>query len=75
MGGRESEQFIVAMKAGNQPEGPAGAKGLLEHGVVGRIGHGNSRSRIGLNETTTNSNAGQEVPGHGIHQPVPPPGP
>ena len=35
MNGRKSEQPILAMKAGNRTEGPAGAKGLPEHGTAG----------------------------------------
>ena len=60
--GRDSEQPVVAEKAGNQPVGPAGAKGLPEHGVVGGKGHGNAESRFGLNETTTDSRAGEGGP-------------
>jgi len=32
--GRASEQLVVAMKAGNRSEGPAGAKGLPDHGAL-----------------------------------------
>lgn len=34
MGGRKSEQLVVAGKAGNRSEGPAGAKGLPDHGAL-----------------------------------------
>jgi group II intron reverse transcriptase/maturase len=34
MGDRKSEQLVVAGKAGNHSEGPAGAKGLPDHGTL-----------------------------------------
>ena len=37
---RDSEQSILAGRAGNQSEGPAGAKGLPDHGIVQGKDHG-----------------------------------
>src|SRR5436190_5530864 len=58
--GRTSERLIVPWKQGNgNPAGPWGGKGTLSHGPVGRK-HGEcigTRSRV--NETTTDSGAGE----------------
>jgi hypothetical protein len=40
MDGRESEQLVVVMRTGNLSEGPVGAKGLPDHGIVQGTDHG-----------------------------------
>lgn len=73
-GGRgigKSEQLVLALKAGNRSAGPAGAKGLPDHGTVGGKDDGSIRSRKRLDETTTDSRAGPADAGEGHDLAVP----
>ena len=49
MSGRKSEQLVVAGKAGNRSEGPAGAKGLPDHGTL----EGKTMEMMGSNTVST----------------------
>ena len=73
--GWASEQLVVAGKAGNRSEGPAGAKGLPEHGTTGGKDVGELRPHKRLHETTADSEIGEAdaregydlaVPSHGF---------
>ena len=77
---RDGPQGIGALHSTDEagepnPRGPGGGKGAPGHGTVGRkhgrcIGTG---SRV--NETTTDSGAGEAGPADGVHFAQPPPGP
>ena len=60
---------------GTGPPGPAGAKGLPDHGTVEGKDNGCNDIQQRLHETTTDRRTGQDPPGSGIHLPGLPHGP
>ena len=73
MGGRESEHLIVPVKVGNRDrQGPTGGKGMPEGGTDGGKDSWEIQPGECLNETTSDSGAGEEEPGDGDDDAVPP---
>src|SRR5687768_6902824 len=64
-GDGESERPIVPTKQGQPPERPCGGKGAPSHGIVWRKDDGDIVLRNSLNETRTDSEAGETDAGRG----------
>ena len=58
---RKSECLVVPMKRGNAASGPRGGKGAPEHGTEGGKDGGDTEPYNRLNETPTDSDAGEQL--------------